>query len=102
MHTYLSLKVKGHHGETEVEQEVLLLQTLQGPAYTERHHVWPLDEQRGAEDVDRAQTHDAHEAHLQQTHITVGDSVFQSVILQAPQVYSVICAIGTLDVTQKP
>lgn len=64
MHIYLCLQVKGHHGEAEVEQEVLLLQPLQRPAHTERHHVGPLDEQSGAEDVDHTQTHDAHKANL--------------------------------------
>lgn len=62
---YLSLQVKGHHGETQVKQEVLPLETLQGPPDTERHHVWPLDEQEGAENVQYAQTHDAHETGLQ-------------------------------------
>lgn len=64
MHIYLSLKVKGHHGEAEVKQEILLLEGLQGPAHTERHHVGPLYEQCGAEDVDNAQTHDAHKTYL--------------------------------------
>lgn len=69
MHMYLSLEVKGHHGETEVKQEVLLLEALQSSAHTERHHVGPLDEQRGAEHVNHAQTHDAHETNLQpETH----------------------------------
>ncbi len=78
MHIYLSLEVKGHHGETEVEQEVLLLKALQGPTHTERHHVGPPDEQCGAEDVDHAQTHDAHETNLQQTNkqVTAGSSIF--------------------------
>jgi len=45
---YLSLQVKGHHGETQVEEEVLLLHALQGAAHTERHHVGSLDENDGA------------------------------------------------------
>lgn len=61
---YLCLQIKGHHGETEVKQKVLLLEALQGPAHTEGHHVGPLDEQRGAADVDQAQTCDAHKAGL--------------------------------------
>lgn len=61
---YLSLKVKSHHGETEVKEEVLLLEALQGPAHTEGHHVGSLNEQCGADDVDHAQTHDAHETGL--------------------------------------
>lgn len=61
---YLSLQVKGHHGEAEIKQEVLLLEALQGSAHPEGHHVGPLEEQRGAEDLDGAQTHDADEAHL--------------------------------------
>lgn len=73
LQTYLSLKVKGHHGETEVKQEVLLLEALQGPAHTEGHHVGPLNEQRGADDVDHAQTHDAHETDLR----TRGKIVFK-------------------------
>lgn len=64
MNMYLSLQVKGHHGETEVEQEVLLLQALQGPAHAEGHHVGPPDEQRGAGHVDHTQTHDAHKTNL--------------------------------------
>lgn len=64
MCTYLSLQVKGHHRETKIEQEVLLLKPLQGSAHTKRHHVRPLDEQGGAQDVEHAQTHDAHEANL--------------------------------------
>lgn len=64
MHMYLRLQIKGHHGETEVKQEVLLLEALQGPAHTEGHHVGPLDEQYGAADVDQAQTCDADEAGL--------------------------------------
>lgn len=65
---YLSLEVKGHHGEAEVEEKVLLLEPLQGPPHTERHHVGPLDEQRGAEDVDHAETHDAHKTNLPTDH----------------------------------
>lgn len=76
---YLSLKVKGHHGETEVEQEVLLLEPVQGTAHAKRHHVGPLDEQRGAEDVDHAQTHDAHKTNLPQKQSTAG---LQCLILQ--------------------
>lgn len=64
MHMYLCLQIKGHHGETEVKQEVLLLKALQGPAHTEGHHVGPPDEQYGAADVDQAQTCDAHKADL--------------------------------------
>lgn len=68
MCSYLCLQVKGHHGETKVQQEVLLLEALEGATHTERHHVGPLDEQRGAEDVDRAQTHDAHKPDLPHKH----------------------------------
>lgn len=68
MHAYLSLQVKGHHGETQVEEKVLLLEALQGPAHTERHHVGPEDEHRGAEYVNDAQADDAHEANLQHKH----------------------------------
>lgn len=50
---YLSLQVKGHHGETQVQQKVLLLVALQGPAHAERHRVGPPDEEQGAEDVER-------------------------------------------------
>lgn len=71
---YLSLQVKGHHGETKVEQVVLFLEALQGPAHTERHHVGPLDEQYGAADVDHAKTHDAHKPDLPHTHIHDGNS----------------------------
>lgn len=62
---YLSLQVERHHGETEVKQEVLLLEALQGSAHPEGHHVGPLEEQRGAEDLDSTQTHDTDEADLQ-------------------------------------
>lgn len=68
LQTYLSLQVKGHHGETEVEEEVLLLQALQGSAHTERHGAGTSEEQRGAEHVHDAQAHDAHEAGLQHKH----------------------------------
>lgn len=61
---YLSLQVERHHGEAEVKQEVLLLEALQGSAHPEGHHVGPLEEQRGAQDLDGAQTHDADEADL--------------------------------------
>ncbi len=73
MHAYLSLEVKGHHGETEVKQEVLLLDALQGPAHTECHHVWPCDEQCGAEHQENAQTHDAHKTDLGPKQITAAD-----------------------------
>lgn len=63
---YLSLQVKGHHGETQVQQKVLLLKALQGPAHAERHHVGPPDEEQGAEDVECAQADRAHEANLRQ------------------------------------
>lgn len=61
---HLSLQVERHHGETEIKQEVLLLEGLQGSAHPEGHHVGPLDEQGGAENVDGAQTHDAPKADL--------------------------------------
>lgn len=64
MQLYLSLQVERHHGETEIKQEVLLLEALQGSAHPEGHHVGPHEEQRGAQDLDRAQTHDADEADL--------------------------------------
>lgn len=62
--TYLSLQVERHHGKTEIKQEVLLLQALQGSAHPEGHHVGPPEQQYGAEHLDGAQTHDADEADL--------------------------------------
>lgn len=42
----------------------MLLEALQGSAHPEGHPVGPLEEQRGAEDLDGAQTHDADKADL--------------------------------------
>ena len=68
----LSLQVKGNHGEAEVEQEILLLEALQGPTHTEGHHVGSLDKQRRAENMHHAQTHDAHKTNLQDKQVTAG------------------------------
>ena len=62
--SHLSLQVKGHHGEAQVEQEVTLLEALQGPAHAKGHPIRRPDEQAGADDVDHAHTQYAHKPNL--------------------------------------
>lgn len=61
---YLCLKIKGQHGKTEVQHEVLWLQAFESTTHAEGHHVLTLNEDDGTDHIKGTNQEDQNEAGL--------------------------------------